>query len=104
MNLTNQMIEQLDGIKSYESEGNLQLLEAPEDQLGTQLIELYYRTDSLMTREIIRDLFEDLGMEWLRKLITRDTSTDDLLFKEFASTNDYLSMLGSNDDLAVFES
>ena len=102
MNLTNQMMKQIDGIKSYESAGNVKLIEVPEEQLGSKLIELYYRTDNLMTREIVRDLFQDLGSDWLRKLIMRDTSSNGVLFKEFASTSDYLSMLGSNDGEATF--
>ena len=102
MNFTNQMMKQLDGIKTFESESNVKLIEVPEEQLGSKLIELYYRTDNLMTREIVRDLFQDLGHEWLRKLIMRDTSTNELIFKEYASTNDYLGMMGSNDDQATF--
>jgi len=102
MNMTNQMMQQLNDIKNVETESNLRLIRVPEDQLSGKLVELYYKTDNLLTREIVRNLFQNMGTEWLRKLLTRDTSACDVPFKEYASTSDYLSMLGSNDDSAAF--
>ncbi len=103
MNLPNQAIKQIDDIMNFESHTNQCLAKVPEEQISGRLVELYYNTDDLSTREFIRSLFQEAGTEWLHKLMTRDTSPSSVPFKEFASTADYLSMLGSNDDRADFE-
>jgi len=84
MNITNQMMQQIDDIKNYESASNA-------------------RTDNLSTRETVRNMFQDAGVSWLRKLITKDTSVSAVPVTEFASTEDYLSMMVCNDSLAEFD-
>ena len=103
MNITNQMMQQIDDIKNYESATNARLIKVPENELSGGLIELYYQTDNLSTRETVRNMFQNAGVSWLRKLITRDTSVSAVPVKELATTEDYLSMMVCNDSMAEFD-
>jgi len=71
MNVKPQMLHALDAIKDIESAANLKVIDVPFDRLGGSLIDLYYLSTNLRTRELIRDFMQQAGPVWLRKLITR---------------------------------
>ncbi len=73
------------------------LVDLPSNELGNELIKVYYRTDDLTTRELIRTFLDKAGVVWLRKLLTRDTKPVASSKKRFASLNEYLGLLANVD-------
>ena len=43
-------------------------------ELGNQLIQIYRCTDSVETRKLITGVMEQAGMQWLRRLIMRNSN------------------------------
>ncbi|NND82000.1 MAG: hypothetical protein HKN50_06180 [Gammaproteobacteria bacterium] len=97
MKMTNAMMEFLSEIRSIESVERISELEIGSDELGNRLIDLYYESDNLRTRELITLLLKRAGFVWLRKLITRDTNPAAAPDGTFASLEDFISMIAAND-------
>ena len=95
MRLTENMVNLLSEIRRIETEEHLIELDRPEGELGNRLIDLYYATDNLQTRELITQFLKSAGFVWLRKLVTRDTSPAAAPDGVFASIQDFLGILPS---------
>jgi hypothetical protein len=73
MNINQAMISILQEISELEPMRQTRGLHAAKEDIGNKLIEIYYRTDSLRSRELIMSFMDHAGFNWVRKLITRDT-------------------------------
>lgn len=92
------MINAVRAIQRIEGGANAKRLNVPANELGNRLIELYYNSSVLETRELITEFMTEAGVVWLRKLLTRDVSAVASSSSRFASMDDYLSLLSANDD------
>ncbi len=102
MSINAQLLNTLDAIKEIESPRNRKLIDVAFDQVGGKLIELYYVTGNLRTRELIWSFMQDAGEVWLQKLVTRDALPCAISRIQLASMDDYLGLLASNDDSTEF--
>lgn len=98
MKINTEMNRLLVQLQILEGRSIKKISKLPANELGNNLIKFYYRTDALMTRELIRDFLDLAGVVWLRKLLTNDTDTVVSSQACFASLDDYLDLLASNDD------
>ena len=97
MILSESMVDNLHAIRRIESFKNSQILNVPANELGNCLIDVYYATLNLETRELITDFMNDAGTVWMRKLLTRDTSQIESSKNKFASMIDYMDLIAAND-------
>jgi len=102
MILSESMVDNLHTIRRIESSKISKILDVSSNELGNCLIDVYYGTNNLETRELITDFMNQAGVDWLRKLLTRDTSPVEHSKRSFASMNDYMGMLSANDENAIF--
>jgi hypothetical protein len=100
MILTEAMVDALHAIRRIESNKISRILNVPAIELGNRLIDVYYSSSNLQTRELIRDFMEDAGVVWMRKLITRDNRAIASTSTRFASLTDYIELLAANDERA----
>lgn len=98
MMLTEQMSDVLDEVRRIEGGRVSRILSVPVGELGNRLIDVYYISSSLATRELIKDFMNQAGVVWMRKLLTRDTSPIASTATQFATLNDYMSLLVANDE------
>ena len=95
MILDNHILELLHEIRRIEGTVRARALDVPTEQLGQQLIRVYYASQRLKTRLRIREIFERAGSSWVQKLITRDVS-EQLPFN-LSTLDDYLELAAAND-------
>ena len=98
MNLSENMVDMLHEIRQIETVEHASIIDVPSDQLGNGLIDLYYESTNLHTRELVTALLEQAGFVWLRKLVSRDTSPVESPHGTIASLDDYMQFLAANDD------
>lgn len=105
MNLTSNMVDRLHQIRRIEQGVPSCELDAPAEQLGAELVALYYRTDKSRTRVLITQFLADAGGDWLHKLVTAEVQQQSMTAYpasqpglKTASLQDYLSVLAANDD------
>ncbi|MCH2191161.1 MAG: hypothetical protein MK188_09580 [Gammaproteobacteria bacterium] len=67
------------------------------NDLGNELICLYYSDTTNEVRSLIKDFLTSAGVVWLRKLLTNDTSAIVSSRGELAGLDDYLVLLAAND-------
>ena len=96
MNLTAIMVDLLHEIRQIEPQRKSRKLDVPADKLGVALIEFYYKSDNLRTRELITMLMGEAGFVWLQKLVARDTSPL-LEGTQFTSLAEYVALAAAND-------
>lgn len=97
MRISTEMQFILDDLNRVERKSMSRLSDLSVNDLGIGLIELYYKRDSLLTRELIRDFLSRAGAVWLRKLLTKDTTPIASSATRFASLSDYVGLLAAND-------
>jgi len=103
MILNELMVDNLHEIRRRESRKVSKHLDVPANQLGNSLIDLYYSSNNLETRELITSFMNEAGVVWMRKLLTRDTGEVQSSKSRFASLADYIGLISSNDDLPAAE-
>ena len=91
------MAETLQTIRHSENTDVSKSLDVPANELGNQLIELYYSSASLRTRQLITLFMTEAGAVWLRKLLMRDTGPIESSVAPFATLNDYINLVAAND-------
>ena len=96
MKLTRPMVDLLDELRRIEPAHKNCALSVSESKLGNALIDYYYATDDLLSREIIKEIMSRAGFVWLRKLIMKNLSPVDTA-PHFSSLNDYIELAGAND-------
>lgn len=101
MILSESMVDNLHAIRRIESSKISQILDVPSNELGNCLIDVYYSTNNLETRTLITDFMNEAGVDWLRKLLTKDTLPVERSKSSFASVNDYMSLMPANDSNVV---
>jgi len=97
MILSENMVDNLYAIEEVEPQRVSTIMNQPLNELGNSLIEFYYATSNLEARKLITDFMNEAGIEWMRKLLTRDTSPVETR-KDIASTNDFTLLAAANDD------
>jgi len=98
MNLNETMVDALRTIRRIEGKKVSRVLNVPAKELGNRLIELYYQSSNLNTRELITGFMTQAGHVWLRKLLTKDIGPVESSSTYFASIDDYIDLLAANDD------
>jgi len=99
MILSESMVEKLHEIRRIESSKMSNVLDVASNELGNCLIDVYYSTSNLETRELITEFMNEAGVNWLRKLLTKDTSPVEATKSSFATVNDYMSLMPANDNV-----
>ena len=74
MKLSENMIENLYAIEEVEPQQVSTIMNLPLNELCNSLIDVYYGTSNLEARKLITSFMNEAGIEWMRKLLTRDTS------------------------------
>ena len=97
------MVDNLHAIRRIESSKISKILNVPANELGNCLIDVYYASSNLETRELITGFMNEAGIVWMRKLLTRDTSQIESSKNEFASVNDYMGLIAANDEKVIAE-
>lgn len=98
MILSEPMVDALHAIRRIESNKISRILNVPATELGNCLIDLYYASRNLQTRELITEFMTEAGVVWARKLLMRDTSSIASTATKFATLNDYVELLAANDE------
>lgn len=98
MILNETMVDALHAIRRIETDQISRILNVPAIELGNCLIDLYYNSSSLKTRELINVFMAEAGTVWQRKLLSRDTSPISSTQTMFASLDDYVELLSANDE------
>ena len=98
MIVTTQMQELLEELSVIERNEMTRMINLSANDLGNELIVLYYSRTQLKTRQIIKEFLTLAGVVWLRKLLTKDTDPVVSSQGRFASLNDYISLLAANDE------
>lgn len=98
MILSESMVDTLNAIQRIESTKISKILDVPANELGNCLIDVYYSTANIKTRQLITSFMDEAGVVWLRKLLTRDTDKIASSKNTFASMSDYMSILASSDE------
>jgi len=88
----------LNELRDVEGRSVTKLIDLGPNDLGNELIKLYYARESLQTRELIRTFLDKAGIVWLRKLLTRDLNPVVSSERRFASLDEYIGLLAANDD------
>ena len=90
------MVDLLHEIRQIEPQRKSRKLNVPADKLGIALIEFYYKSQNLRTRELITMFMGEAGFVWLQKLVGRDTSplSDE---SQFTSLAEYVALAAAND-------
>lgn len=91
------MVDTLHAIRRIESNKISKSLDVSANDLGNRLIEVYYLSSNLTTRELITNFMTEAGNVWLRKLLTRDTGPIESSMTHFATVDDYINLLAAND-------
>lgn len=97
MNLSKIMFDAVQTIRRIERRKLVRKLDVSADQLGNGLIEVYYLTDNLRTRELIMEFMKEAGAHWMRKLITKDTSQYFEPELQSSSNDVYIDLVAAND-------
>ena len=97
MNLSKIMFDAVQTIRRIERRKLVRKLDVSADQLGNGLIEVYYLTDNLRTRELIMEFMKEAGAHWMRKLITKDTSRYFEPELQSSSNDVYIDLVAAND-------
>jgi len=97
MKLSQNMIEVVHEIKRIEPFKKTNRLNVSVKELGLRMIDLYYSTQNVRTRELIMSFMEDAGFNWIRKLITRDT-TPVIKDDNLSSLDDYVHLIAANEE------
>lgn len=97
MNLSKVMLDSVQIIKRIERKKLVRKLNVPSSEIGNSLIEIYYQTDNLRTRELIMSFMNEAGVCWMRKLITRDTSEMSDAQVSISSIDNYVNLIAAND-------
>lgn len=97
MNLSKVMFDALQMVRQIERRKLVRKLDVPADQLGNGLIEIYYLTENLHTRELIMAFMKEAGAHWMRKLITKDTSEFYEHEPSSSSAEIYIDLVAAND-------
>ncbi len=100
MKISSEMRSVLVQLQNIEGRAFKKLVKLPANDLGNSLIDYYYKTDALETRQLIRNFLDMAGVVWLRKLLTNDTTAVVSSQTRFASLGDYLDLLAANDDVS----
>ena len=96
MKITQTMLGILQEIRQIEPRRRVRALNVPVSQIGNQLINYYYGTSNLETRQLIREFMEEAGFVWTKKLITRDTLPVEAAI-QFAGLQEYVELAAAND-------
>ena len=99
MILSESMVENLYAIEKIELQLTSNILDLPLNDLGNSLIEVYYNTSHLYLRTLIIDFMNEAGLEWMHKLLARDTSPIEESGVAVRSVYDFTSLVAANDDL-----
>lgn len=91
------MVDALEIIRRNEGEQLSSHLRISGNGLGNRLIEIYYQTSNINSRELITEFMTQAGVVWLRKLLTKDTGVIASSESPLASMDDYLGLLAAND-------
>jgi len=97
MTLNEKMVNTLHAIRRIEGAKVSKMLNVSSKQLGNKMIEVYYYSGNLYTRELITQFMTDAGAVWLRKLLTRDTAKIESTQAPFATISDYINLVAAND-------
>ena len=97
MILSENMIEYLEAIEAAAPKKISDIMNLEVNQLGNSLIDFYYSTSDLETRKLITQFMDEAGIEWMRKLITRDTSEVTNSKPDLATIYDFTSLVAAND-------
>lgn len=97
MTLNETMVQCLYLIRRIETRKVSKSLNVSTKELGNRLIEVYYISSNLRTRELITQFMTDAGAVWLRKLLTRDTGPIESSLAPFATMAEYTNLLAAND-------
>lgn len=95
MKLSPIMVDTLHQICEIEPAKKTRRLNVPVTDLGVRMIQLYYDTRNVLTRELIMSFMQHAGFHWVRKLVTRDTSP--MLHVVMASIDDYVNIMPANE-------
>ena len=98
MVLSENMVENLYAIEEVEPQQASIIMNLPLNELGNSLIDVYYGTSNLEARKLITDFMNEAGIEWMRKLLTRDTSPVETSKAEAVSVYDSTLLVAANDD------
>ena len=93
-----EMQKLLDELSVLEREEMTRLFNLAANDLGNELILLYYRRTESETRALIQQFLTLAGPVWLRKLMTKDVSRVLSSHGVFASLDDYLNLLVQNNE------
>lgn len=99
MRLSKNKVDNLHTIDEIESKKVSTVIELPLEELGNSLIDVYYSTTNLDARKLITDFMNEAGVEWMRKLLTRDTSPVKSSKTRVASVYAFTSLEAANDDV-----
>jgi len=97
MNLSKVMLDAVQTIRRTERRKLVRQLDVPSNEIGNSLIEVYYQTDNLRTRELIMEFMHQAGVQWMRKLITRDTTPLNETQLKLTSLDSYVNLIAAND-------
>ncbi len=101
MRINTEMQFILSELSAAEGRRMASIVRLPANELGNELIKLYYSREDVQRRELIREFMNQAGVVWLRKLLTRDVRPIASSQAPFASLNDYVQLLAANDEAAV---
>jgi len=98
MILSESMVENLYAIEEFEPKQVSPIIDLPLSELGNSLIDVYYGTSNLEARKLITDFMNEAGVEWMRKLLTRDTSPVESSTQRVTPLSNFASLVAANDD------
>lgn len=96
MIINHTMLEILDEIRNIEPRRKVRRLDVSADEIGNRMIDYYYETTSLETRDLIHEFLQEAGFKWMKKLITRDTDPVDQ-FVGLSTLEEYIALAAAND-------
>lgn len=102
MHISQTMIEILQEIKDIEPSRKTRGLDQPNCAIGSELIDIYYSTETLRTRELIMSFMDYAGFDWVRRLIMRDVDSQGEE-ASFSSLDEYTMLAASNDPTKQWE-
>ncbi|MEM7359191.1 MAG: hypothetical protein AAF431_08840 [Pseudomonadota bacterium] len=96
MNLNPKMVDLLHEIRRIEPMRKSRQLNVPSSELGNKLIQYYYQTSNLRTRQLITEFMNAAGFVWIKKLVTKDLNpVSDV--SHFSSLDEYIALAAAND-------
>ena len=92
----------LDELSLIERNEMTRCMNLAANDLGNELITLYYSDTSSRVKVLIKEFLTLAGVVWLRKLLTKDTSPVLSSRGVLAGLDDYLGLLAANDEAQYF--